>query len=88
MAELLVLSPKPEDFWLASNIRLNTDWNLRLIRPPMSKRVTTMPPTPMKVCSLRPRISSMKLPNTATANDQQLMMTWICVWVVVLVMPA
>lgn len=23
MAELLVLSPKPEDFWLASNIRLN-----------------------------------------------------------------
>jgi hypothetical protein len=47
-----------------------------------------MPPTLMNVWARRPRMSSMKLPSTATAKDQQLMMTWICVCVLVSLMPA
>lgn len=48
---------------------------LPLMRLPIMTSVTTMPPTPIKVWTLRPRMSNMKLPTTAIANDQQLMIT-------------
>lgn len=48
----------------------------RLINPPINSSVFTNPLIPINACTLRPRMSSMKLPKMATTKDQQLIMTW------------